>query len=279
MQRSGCGCAQRMHHQAGIEPRAPTLGYVLRGCPHAVGGGGKAALVVAQGWLLKAGTFVQGGHQRHADTRGLRRIGQGPAEGQRIGIGLAIGRVLQVVELADLGVAALQQLKVQLGGDGLQLPGRDAKGHAVHAVAPGPEVIGLAFAPLGQAGKGALEGMAVGIDQARQDRPVQHQGAGRRLLHTGLHRLPAPVAADAEQHICLPAAGQPGLWRPQQVGCGVRHRVSNPGRFAARRAAGVGCALRAAGPAPKAGLRPCRWTSTSPTAPRARPARAGRRCG
>jgi hypothetical protein len=45
------------------------------------------------------------------------------------------------MELADLGVAAGQQLGIQLAGDGLQLLGRDAVGGRVHAVAPAPEVV------------------------------------------------------------------------------------------------------------------------------------------
>ena len=74
--------------------------------------------------------------------------------------------MVQVMEFADLGVAAGQQLGVKPGGNGLELRGRYAQGHGVHAFAPAPEVIALRAALLGQTGHGALESVAVGVDQA-----------------------------------------------------------------------------------------------------------------
>ena len=72
------------------------------------------------------------------DTRAgvLRCVGQGPAQRQRVGVGLAGGVVLQVVELTNLGVAAVKQFQVKLGRDRAQLHRTDAQGHLVHALAP-----------------------------------------------------------------------------------------------------------------------------------------------
>jgi hypothetical protein len=81
--------------------------------------------------------------------------------------------MLQVVELADLGVAAGQQFAVKMGGHAAHHLWRQLECDAVHAVAPGPEVVVCTVATLGQADEGALESVAVGIDEARQRRSGQ----------------------------------------------------------------------------------------------------------
>ena len=161
-----CCSAQRVDGQACVEQRPGAGGDLAGRCPHALRAQCKAPLVLAQRGLAKAGALVEHRHQRQPQARVLRRIGQRPTHGQRVGIGAAIDVVLQVVELADLGVAALQQFEVELGGDRPQLAGRDAQCDRVHPRSPRPEVVALGVALLCQASKSALESMAVGIDQA-----------------------------------------------------------------------------------------------------------------
>ena len=216
LHRRGCRRPQGVQRQPGLQQRPAAGRDALGGGPHAVGGAGEAPLVVAQGGLAETGALVQRGHQRQAQTGRGGGVGQGPAQRQRVGIGPAVRVVLQVVEFTDLGVAAAQQFEVQHRGDGLQLIGRDAQGHAVHAVAPRPEVVGRGLAPLGQPGEGTLEGMAVGIDQAGQQRATQHLRAGRRLRHAGGDGSPTAVWADLQQHVGLPVVLRPG--RPGRAG-------------------------------------------------------------
>src|SRR5262249_15519403 len=77
----------------------------------------------------------------------------------------------EVVELADRGVSGGPHLAVDrlvVGADALGgLPVRELE----HRVAPGPEV-----AALGAAAQGALEGVAVCVDEARVREPVGRSG-------------------------------------------------------------------------------------------------------
>jgi hypothetical protein len=208
--------AQRMDGHAGRHQRLARSQHALAQRQHVGCRGGKAALVVAQRRLLEAGALVQHRQQRQADAGVGRGLHQCLAHRQPVGIGLAIGLLVQVVEFTHLGVAALQQLGIQLAGHGAQRVGRYPQCHGVHAVAPAPEIIVCAAAALGQAGKGALEGMAVGIDQTRQHRARQHRGPGRGG-HAGLHLMETALRVDVQQHLRLPAAAHPGLRRPQQL--------------------------------------------------------------
>ena len=156
-----------MNRHAGVQ-QWPTLGrQALLRVQDAGHAAGEAALVVAQGGVREPGAFVQAGDEGEAHADILRSLGEGPAERQRVVIGLAVGLGVQVVEFAHLGVAAFQQFEKQLAGHGAQLLGADAQGHAVHAVTPAPEVVLAAVAALGQAGKGALKGVAVAVHQTR----------------------------------------------------------------------------------------------------------------
>ena len=197
---------------------------------------------------------------------------------RRARTGLSGRVVLQVVELTDLGVAALQQLQVKLGRNRAQLRRADAQCHLVHALAPGPEIVRLGLALFGQPGKGALKGVAVGIDQAGQQRAGQHGGGLGCLADPSLHLGPAAIDTNAQHHLRLPSARQPGAGCPQQPG--VSHRAASPALFAAACAARAQVPGSAGAPAARAGLRrPCSRTSTSPAAPHARRLAAGRSGG
>jgi len=53
------------------------------------------------------------------------------------------------------------------GRDRLQLGRLESPRHPVQLLAPAPEIVDLALAALGQAGKSALERVAVRVDQPR----------------------------------------------------------------------------------------------------------------
>ena len=117
---------------------------------------------------------------------------------------------MQIVELADGGVAGLQHLDVQLGRDRLELLGRDREREAIHQVAPGPEAVGTACsggAELGQPGERALEGVRVQVRHAGHDRArgVAARRGGRRAgAYLGQHAALVPDELD----IAGPAARQ-----------------------------------------------------------------------
>jgi hypothetical protein len=180
---------------------------------HRFGIGGKAALVVTQCGLREPCAFIEHGQQRQTDAGGRGRVGQRPGQRARVGIGRAVAVVLQIVKLADLRVAAAQQLDVELRGDVTQRLGLDALRHAVHAVAPRPEIVVRRFAPLGQAGEGALKSVAVRVDQAGQ-RWAGEQGRFGRRRHADLDAQPAAVAIGFEQHRIGPTATHPRARRP-----------------------------------------------------------------
>ena len=83
---------------------------------------------------------------------------------------------MKIVELGHAGETALEHFGEGQGGDGLDLFGPAPIKEAVHQVTPGPEIIiavlALGSTRLGQTGHGALEGMAVDIDDARQGHAV-----------------------------------------------------------------------------------------------------------
>ena len=77
----------------------------------------------------------------------------------------------EVVELADRGVAGAAHLAVDLLVLGANALRALLVGEGEHRVAPGPEV-----AALGAAAEGALEGVAVRVDEAGNREPLRHGG-------------------------------------------------------------------------------------------------------
>ena len=97
-----------------------------------------------------------------------------------VGIGRAVGRVMQIVKFADAGEAGLQHLDIGLGRNGFDIFGREAVEEAVHDLAPGPEIVAFRSARLGQPRHAALEGVAVQIGEARnRDGVARVVGLGR----------------------------------------------------------------------------------------------------
>ena len=218
-----------MDRETGADPRPARRLDAPAGVPGCLGIEREAALLGAQRRSVETGALVKDRQQCQADAGVGGGVGERPGQRERIvRVGAAVGTVLQVVELADLRVAAAQQLDVELRRDRAQLLGRDAQRDRVHALAPRPEVVVLAagIAALGEAGEGALERMAVRIDQAGQHRPRQPRRFGRRLEDAGGDLAPAAVAADAQQHVLGPAVAEPGARRPQAVGAHAGRHAS-----------------------------------------------------
>src|SRR3546814_1838417 len=77
--------------------------------------------------------------QGQADAGVARGGDQRLRHRRRIGVRQAVGRVVEVVEFADAGVAGFKHLDVKLRGHRMQGVGVEARGDAVHRLAPGPE--------------------------------------------------------------------------------------------------------------------------------------------
>ena len=207
----GVGRPQRVQRHARPHQRQARRVDALASVPHPGRIGAETPLRLAQLGLGEARVGVEHRQQREADSHLLRRLGEREGHRQLVLVGRAVLAVVQVVELADLRVAAGQQLGVELCRDGLQLARRDAQRDAVHAIAPGPEVVRLAVALLGQTDEGALERMAVRVDQTGQHRAVEAPRLRGRLGrgHARPDLDPMPVGIGAQQHVRLPASVQP----------------------------------------------------------------------
>ena len=125
---------------------------------------------------------------------------------RRLVVWPAVGLMVQVVELDDRGVAALEQLDLELGRDRALLVGRDLLRERVHRVAPGPEAGLVRAQPLGQPGQGALEGVAVQVDHAGDDDAVDPLGVDWR--RAGGDRGDVAQRLDLDQDIVRPALRQ-----------------------------------------------------------------------
>ena len=109
--------------------------------------------------------------RRQERDREPARLGGGEAAKPhlgRIGIGAAVGLVMEVVKLPDGGIAGLRHLDIGLGGNGLKFIRIHLQRKAVHGVAPGPEEAIVGARALGQAGDRPLMGMAVDVGHTRQ---------------------------------------------------------------------------------------------------------------
>jgi hypothetical protein len=107
------------------------------------------------------------------------------------------------MEFADGGIAGLQHLHVQLGGDGLQRVGIEARGKAVHRLAPGPERIIRVGLALGHARHCALERVRMQVRDAGHDPPA---ACGR---FGGFHRGDTAPPVDRKAGIGAPAVRSP----------------------------------------------------------------------
>ena len=246
------GGAQRVDREAGAHAAGARLASMpSRRVQTLARRAGEAALVVAQRRLREAGALVQHRQQRQADAGLAGGVGQRPRQLERVGVRRAVGVVLQVVELADLRVAAAQQLDVQLRRDRAQLLRRDAQRDAVHAVAPRPEVVVRTrrAARPGRRRRAGTRGCARST-RPGSSRAGEHGGVGRRSRRRASRSTQRPSAPTSQQHAVAPAAGQPGARRPAARRRVSRHRASQSRhRFEQRaqhRLHARGCARRRA---------------------------------
>ena len=108
--------------------------------------------------------LVENGKQRQPDAGLLGGLNNAQRKLRRVGIGFAAGLVVQIVELADRSVTGLEHLHLHVGGDGLDMLGRQLFQKPVHQLAPGPEgVAWVGAAALRQSRHSALECVAVQI--------------------------------------------------------------------------------------------------------------------
>ncbi|MNT01991.1 hypothetical protein D3C72_1364780 [compost metagenome] len=168
----------------------------------------EAALCRVRRRPTEIGVGVEHRQQGQADAGLPGRSSNLHAHLGAIGVGAAIGIVVQVVEFADAGEAAFQHFHVGLGGDGLHCIRAQMGQEAVHQFTPAPETVAVAATDLGQAGHAALEGVAVQVRQARH----QDGHAGIAILRC----LPARDRGDApflhlQADIGGPAVGQQGV--------------------------------------------------------------------
>ncbi len=110
----------------------------------------------------KAALLIKHGNQREADARLARGTDDGLSHRHRF---CAICTVMKIMKLHHVAVSTLEHLCIGVGGDCLHQPRRHACGKAVHHLAPRPEIVTAGAGLLGQATHGALEGMAMRVDE------------------------------------------------------------------------------------------------------------------
>ena len=165
--RGGRHRAQRMQGQADAQQRRFERAQAFDQSQKRIDLMPEAALPRGQCAAIEAAAHVERRQQGEANAGFARCLDQRQRHLRRIGVGATIGRVMQVMELADLGIAGLEHLDIELGGDGLQFIRANAAGKRIHDLAPGPEAVvggcGLAItaktAALGQPRHRTLERM------------------------------------------------------------------------------------------------------------------------
>lgn len=163
------------------------------------------ALAGAGGGGAEAAVGIEDRQVGEGDAGRLRGGGDPARHLAEVGVGLAVGVVVEVVELADAGIARLQHLHEGEGRQCLRLFGRKGEGEAVHHLAPGPEAVPPRPALLGQPGEAALERMAMEVREAgEQDVDLGVAGTGGGIGGDGGD----PVACHRQAQVAGPALGQ-----------------------------------------------------------------------
>jgi hypothetical protein len=218
-----CDGAQRMGSDAdpGIVERGDRGAAVGEETRVAVDRVDEAALPVRWRSAAKTGMGVEDGQQGEADAAVLGRLRYRDGHGGGIGIGGAIGLMVEIMKFGDAGEAAFQHLHLGDGGDGADVVGRQRGDHRIHGFAPCPETVSRCACAFGKARHGALEGVTVGVGEAGK--------AGCMAL---VVRLRCAVRLDArndavlhgEADMARPAGGQQGLFEPD--GCHAQLPIS-----------------------------------------------------
>jgi hypothetical protein len=159
--------------------------------------------------LADAALEVAGVEQGDAHTGVGCRGDERCAHRVRVAVRLTVGLVVQVVELADARDAGEGHLGERRPGEPVVRLGIEGGRKPVHLVAPGPE---RSDAVVGAAAQGSVEGVAVGVGQARQGEPGEPDRVGRQLVDpTAGGDGDDAVAVDLHEHVGHSVvAAQPG---------------------------------------------------------------------
>ena len=152
----------------------------------------------------EAALRVEDRQQRQAHAGLLRRGRDATGEFRDVGIGTAVGIVMQVVELGERGEPAFQHLHHGEGRDRLDIVRREGSEEAVHHLPPGPEAVAFRPARFGKPRHAALEGMAVQVRQARQ-RDAGDALAALRRRHPDAPRQSTPPSISRPTFLAQPS--------------------------------------------------------------------------
>ena len=170
----------------------------------------EAALTHLRFPVAEPAIAIQRRQMRQTDAGGIGGGDHAAAQLGRIVVGPAIGLVMHVMKFGHRREAGLQHFGIELPGNRLDILGRQPRREAVHGLPPGPETVGAGrhiwSAAFGQPGHRALEGMAVQVGQAGQNRTVQPQGRCILCIRGRLRDQASGIHAD--QHIVVPAIRQ-----------------------------------------------------------------------
>ena len=125
--------------------------------------------------LADAAMRIKHRQHGHAEAGLGRRRDQPVRHLRRIGMGAAAGKVVDIVEFADGRHAELEHLQIDQRPDRLVILRRQAIHHAVHLLAPGPQIVLRAGRrdELRAAGQRALKGVRMQVRQAWHAEPIQ----------------------------------------------------------------------------------------------------------
>ncbi len=129
------------------------------------------------------------------------------AHGGGIGVGHAARRVVQIVELADAGVAGQHHLRVDGAGQPIVRVRIQPRRNGVHALAPRPE---RALIVLGAAAQRTMEGVRVRVGESRHGQPAQQLTGGLGARDHRVDRRPAHV----DRHAGRQTIRQPRIFGP-----------------------------------------------------------------
>ena len=196
----------------------------LEHCGKAVEAMDEAALAAVWGLSAEIAVSVKHRQQGQSDPGCVGGMGDAGGHFCRIAVASSLRVVVEVVELAHMGIAALEHLGIGHRGDGFDVIRREPIEEAVHHLAPAPEIVvarARAAAMLSQPRHAALKGVAMDIGEAGDGDGVVLIGgvSGRTRLNRS-----DPAILDRNPHIARPASWQQGGGKPES-----RHHVSSCG--------------------------------------------------
>ena len=126
-------------------------------------------------WASCTASSIGHTKQYHSNTGTLCGISDPLSQLQAVGIGNAVGLVMEVMKLTDRSESRLNHLQVGERRNSLDAIRIQLVRKTVHSIPPRPKVV-VAMSALNPAANSSLEGMAVSIDKARHQHTVQEIG-------------------------------------------------------------------------------------------------------